>query len=436
MEVDDRAILASKTFTADDQELFARLSGDRNPMHLDPIASRRMLTGAPVVHGMHLVLWCLEELARRRVLPPRPSSLQALFTKPVYVAETASIRLVRIGDEQISLRVEVAGTQTAVLRISFAGRAPSTTAACPRVDNVGTRDLGHAPRVLRFEELAGRGGTVCCSTTASDMARQFPAAGTWVEPVRLLGLAALSYLVGMECPGLHSIFGSITLDFVPQHELSSIDYAVTTTDERMNLVQMRIDGAGLAGTVEAFARQPPVAQMTIASVAEHVARTEFAGQRALIIGGSRGLGELTAKVIAAGGGHPVITYARGVADAEAVKREIVDFGATCDVMQYDAMQPAGPQLASLQEPPTQLYYFATSHIFRRKSEVFQDDLFREFSTVYSSGFHNLCAALSPRTGAALSIFYCGLATLPNMQWPRRREKSSAPILPAPCLAGA
>jgi NAD(P)-dependent dehydrogenase (short-subunit alcohol dehydrogenase family) len=237
------------------------------------------------------------------------------------------------------------------------------------------------------------------------MARQFPAAAAWVEPSRLLGLAALSYLVGMECPGLHSIFATAAVNFVPQHEPSAIDYAVTTADERMNFVQMRIDGAGLAGTVEAFARQPPVAQMTMASVAKHVSRSEFAGQRALIIGGSRGLGEITAKVIAAGGGHPVITYARGLAEAEAVRREIVDFGATCDVLRYDATQPAGPQLASLQEPPTQLYYFATSHIFRRKSEVFQDDLFREFAAVYMSGFYNLCMALSPRTKVGLSSFY-------------------------------
>jgi NAD(P)-dependent dehydrogenase (short-subunit alcohol dehydrogenase family) len=215
----------------------------------------------------------------------------------------------------------------------------------------------------------------------------------------------LSYLVGMECPGLHSIFGTATVEFTPSSgEPPVIDYMVTTADERVNLVRMSINGAGFIGTVEAFARLPPVAQMTMASVSRYVSRGEFAGQRALIVGGSRGLGELTAKVTAAGGGHPIITYARGVADAEALRREIVDFGASCDVLRYDATQPAPPQLTALREPPSQLYYYASSHISRRKSEVFQDDLFREFYAIYVSGFYNLCVALSS-PGAALSIFY-------------------------------
>jgi NAD(P)-dependent dehydrogenase (short-subunit alcohol dehydrogenase family) len=39
---------------------------------------------------------------------------------------------------------------------------------------------------------------------------------------------------------------------------------------------------------------------------------EFAGATALIIGGSRGLGELTAKLLAKGGARILITYATGV----------------------------------------------------------------------------------------------------------------------------
>jgi NAD(P)-dependent dehydrogenase (short-subunit alcohol dehydrogenase family) len=237
------------------------------------------------------------------------------------------------------------------------------------------------------------------------MASQFPAATSWVGADRILGLATLSYLVGMECPGLHSIFGTATVDFAPPPGAAVIHYSVVTADERLNLVRMSICGAGLIGTVEAFARLPPVAQMTMESVSRYVSRGEFAGQHALIVGGSRGLGELTAKVMAAGGGHPIITYARGVADAEALQREIVDFGATCDVLRYDATKPPAAQLTSLREPPTQLYYYATGPIFRRRSTVFEEELFREFCDFYVSGFYNLCAELSPPGGRALAIFY-------------------------------
>ncbi|HNC74922.1 MAG TPA: MaoC/PaaZ C-terminal domain-containing protein, partial [Elusimicrobiota bacterium] len=38
------------------QNAFARLSGDANPLHVDPAAARRLLFGRAVVHGVHGVL--------------------------------------------------------------------------------------------------------------------------------------------------------------------------------------------------------------------------------------------------------------------------------------------------------------------------------------------------------------------------------------------
>jgi acyl dehydratase len=41
----------SRTFTAEDVELFARISGDRNPLHFDPDFAGRTRLGALVVQG-------------------------------------------------------------------------------------------------------------------------------------------------------------------------------------------------------------------------------------------------------------------------------------------------------------------------------------------------------------------------------------------------
>ena len=48
-----------------EHEEFARISGDFNPIHCDPVKARRMpaLSGRPILHGMHLVLHCLDVLA-------------------------------------------------------------------------------------------------------------------------------------------------------------------------------------------------------------------------------------------------------------------------------------------------------------------------------------------------------------------------------------
>jgi acyl dehydratase len=41
----------TKTFTADDVETFARLTGDRNPLHFDESFARRTRPGRLIVHG-------------------------------------------------------------------------------------------------------------------------------------------------------------------------------------------------------------------------------------------------------------------------------------------------------------------------------------------------------------------------------------------------
>ena len=42
------------------QASFAAVSGDSNPIHLDPLAARRSLAGGAVVHGIHALLWALD----------------------------------------------------------------------------------------------------------------------------------------------------------------------------------------------------------------------------------------------------------------------------------------------------------------------------------------------------------------------------------------
>jgi NAD(P)-dependent dehydrogenase (short-subunit alcohol dehydrogenase family) len=167
-------------------------------------------------------------------------------------------------------------------------------------------------------------------------------------------------------------------------------------------VQIDIAGSGLAGRIDAFARHQPTAQADMKTVSARVTGRPFIGQRALIVGGSRGLGEVTAKIIAAGGGHPVVTYREGREEAGRVATEIRQAGGMCDVMQYDVLHPAG--LGDIGNVDS-CYYFATAKIFQRKSALFEPDKLRVFLDYYVDGFFNLCAALPKRDAGKVAIFY-------------------------------
>ena len=143
----------------------------------------------------------------------------------------------------------------------------------------------------------------------------------------------------------------------------------------------------------------------LAAVASRVTPGEFAGQRALILGGSRGLGATVAFIVAAGGGVPLITYRTGAAEAAALKRAIRATGRRAETLRFDAASDtAALERAASHFGATHLYYFATPRIFARRHEPFDAALFQRFSSVYVDAFARACTAVA-MTAPALRVFY-------------------------------
>ena len=55
-----KILVASRTFTLEDQNTFAKFSGDFNPIHINEKESIKTHAGQPIVHGVHMVLWALD----------------------------------------------------------------------------------------------------------------------------------------------------------------------------------------------------------------------------------------------------------------------------------------------------------------------------------------------------------------------------------------
>ncbi len=398
----DPSTLASRRFNLADQERFANISGDRNPMHLDPLLARRTQAGAPVVHGVHLLLWALDAFAENHSGLPPLRSFRARFNKFVYVEDSAKVVLAHRQLESVRLNVCVTGAPMMLVEVQFGDPRGET------IDLLTSDELIPPPATaldFNFEQMSNRSGRFAFATPPEAVAAMFPAVAGWIGPRRVAALAASSNLVGMICPGLHSIFRGISIETCAETETQDVlAFRVTETDPRFHLVRHEIAGGGLTGSLETFARTPPVSQATMQSLAGLVNPTEFAGAIALVVGGSRGLGELTSKLVATGGGHVIITYQVGRADAERVAREILEAGGTAEAMAYDARRAAEKQLAGLANAPTHLYYFATPTISQRQSEVFVPGRFDDFNAVYVHGFWQLSVALRARR-AGLSIFY-------------------------------
>lgn len=394
-------VIGTRRFLLEDQRLFADLAGDANPIHMDPAAARRSVVGDAVVHGMHLVLWALERLALSPIPAGPLSHVSVSFLKAVFLDEEVSLSVQGESAGEIRLDLAVGTKKAASIRLRCQPLPEDTGPARDEALRPAT-----APLEIAFADMAAQQGEVPFAATGERFAAAFPAASACFGAAALRELAACSRLVGMCCPGLRSVFSRLSLEWYGRGPTAPLRYRVSGVDPRFSLVRIAVQGAAVSGSIEAFSPPPPPAQLGMADLAQRIGPEAFATQTALVVGGSRGLGELTAKTIAAGGGKVVLTYAVGRAEAERVAEEIRQFGGQARCLPYDVTQPAAPQLDALgADRPSHVYYYATCQIFRANTAAFDLARLERFQRFYLHGFLELCQALRDGGTTRLSCFY-------------------------------
>ncbi len=387
-------IIAERTFSLEDQLNFAALSGDANPMHVDAVAARRTVFGAPVVHGLHLLCWALDSwLSERGQAAVALTKITGSFDRGVLPGETVHVSA---GGDGNQFTLIVRRDQTTMSTIKGAvGPSVPYSEYLPPLRLVSCREIDYAG-------ASQAQGALPLAYSATDATRMFPHLHAALPPFQVAALLTSTRLVGMECPGLHSLYRGLDLRFDGQAQGGpEMRYSVSEADERFSQLRIAVEGPGFQGSLRALVRPAPYAQAKYQDLANIVPPGEFAEQRAVIVGGSRGLGEIAAKLLAAGGADVTITYHRGKADAETVAAEIIRSGGRCAVAPLDATRPVPMDGI---ETPTHIYYFATPHITSDKTVVFSADRFAEYVRYYVTGFADTVTQLG-REAKALQVLY-------------------------------
>jgi hypothetical protein len=393
------ALNNERRFTARDQQTFAELSGDYNPMHLDPVAARRTLFGRGLVHGIHAALWGLDAAMEDGDGDVSLTSMLASFPSPIGVDEPVRVSRTSAGDE-VEVALEVRGATAAWVRFGLSARLDPGRGLPP--DGLPER---RPCRDTVPDELPERSGCLPLHLDRARAASLFPALSRRLDPNQLAQILATTRLVGMECPGLRSVFSELRAAFSgPTADGEGLSYRVNRWYPALSLVSIDLQGAGMTGSLKAFVRPAPRLQPPMRELAGLVQPGEFAGQRALVIGGSRGLGEVTAKLLAAGGASVVLTYRSGAAEAEGIVRDIVGGGGESSCAPWDVLSPGEPPAMPPGWSPTHLYYFATPHIATGVPGNFSAELFDTFRAYYVAGLLNSVAAVE--RGGDLRAVFC------------------------------
>jgi hypothetical protein len=373
----------SRSFSREEQLAFARLSGEFNPIHLDPIAARRLLFGRDVLHGLQLVLWAADQWLAGRSARVRFKTFQVVYRRAVGIDEAVEFAIDSASPDRA--RVEVTADGASVLTAEFACEADDRH-ELEIPDGAFERS---APRERTASELRDCAGSLPLRLDRALVAQLFPELARLLPADQLASILATTRMVGMEAPGLHSVCRSLNLSDVEGRSEPSLAYRTSRYDPRFSLLDLWVEAPGLAGTVSTGIRPEPVPQAPYSAAREQVTPAEFAWHRALVVGGSRGLGEAAGKLLAAGGADVRLTWHRGEQDAQRVVSEIRAGGGAAASFQLDVLRGAERLPKCLGDwQPTLLCYFATPFMFAGSHGRFSDSLFQSFCDFYVTGFHS------------------------------------------------
>jgi hypothetical protein len=393
-------ISGARIFRMADQQDFADLSGDRNPLHVDPLAAERLLFGAVVVHGIHALLWGLEVLLSGLPAARRLRALRVDFIHPIYLDEEITIRWSKATNDAYESVIATPRWSSAIkISCSFDERLA--------VDPPVSADLADKPvcQELTAADYENAQGETELSLPPA-FRRHFPHLGRSLLAYQSAILLASTRVVGMLCPGLHSVYSSLELAFDGEcsAETGRLSYKTRKWRPRFRALELDISAWDARGTIACFVRPGPFMQPSFEKVRNIVEAGTFRKQRALIVGGSRGLGELAVKLISAGGGEVTMTYHSRRADALRIQDELARAGVHIACREFDILANEASPSADTRSF-THLYYFAAPRILPRDPSLPGTDFFRRYKAYFLTGFLRLLARIPAAEGQTLGVFY-------------------------------
>lgn len=406
--------LGAYTFSSDMSRMFALLSGDSNPIHLDNEAARRTYFGKTIVHGIHLVLRGCELFCSADRSGVEPRQLKVFFNKPVSTGSTIDYF---VSNEPAKKLIKLNGICNGSLvfrAVIYMQNVPITSLKNYHEDyapfSIQPVSLNDEPLDLDQSQLVGLQGELRLDFSAEKKESQnlFPQLMNCWPPSFLNGMLTSTYIVGMRAPGLHSIFTSLDISWeyaTNNNGPEFIRFHVVDMHPTIRRCEVKAVGASWRATMQAFIRPKPSIQPKYQELAARVKSGLFTGQRALVLGGSRGIGECTAKLLAAGGADVVLSYAVSKKIASSVVEEITAGGGNGRMIEFNTDE--GISITDALPGswhPTHLYYFITPPIIGERFE-FSHYNFEHYFHHYVTLFNQIVTQLREVSKYPLSILW-------------------------------
>ena len=331
-----------------------------------------------------MLLWVLDCWISKKKKVLELSAINTTFIKPLNVG--CEVSLINHNSNNKHEKIELISDGVVLTRIDFVWDYCNKR-SFNFIKSNNPRKI--KSKIITKEKIESESGEVELYLNIESVDKLFPNLIRYFSNLQIATLLASTRLVGTKCPGMFSIYSEINLLFNNDRVTDKLKYKVAKYDNRFSLVYMQISGSYINGMIKSFIRPKEVKQDHFMTIRKNVKKNEFKRQSAIIIGGSRGLGEVTAKLLAAGSADIKLSYNKGEEDAKKIVNDINSNGGNAEYFNYDVISPNEQSLKKVLNDwsPTHLYYFATPFIFSGIKGKFSDNIFRNFCEYYVTGFN-------------------------------------------------
>lgn len=309
-------------FCKNDLMDFSRVSGDKNPLHIDEVYARKTSYGEVVVFG---ILALIKSLPLGMNKPIK--NIKVRFLKAIHLNQDYTAVYSHESADKTTCSLLMGSTPVMKVVLEFSNEED--------LDQKSFEKIDHSHSMIRSEiNLTDMQKSQFSGTYSADSA--------YVENLLTAGkissnnyhqiqsLIFSSYQIGMISPGERALFLELNLNFNrPAGHISQLinyETKITKHDRRFDHLTYEINIQSnktqiASGSLKAFARPASSSNVEIIQTYKKEQSTNLVDKNVLIIGGSRGLGAHITALFASHGAHCHVVYQNSVVEATLLKNE-------------------------------------------------------------------------------------------------------------------
>tara|TARA_Y100001970_G_C14226397_1_gene855954 strand:- start:1226 stop:2584 length:1359 start_codon:yes stop_codon:yes gene_type:complete len=354
-----------KTYYSEDIEKFSKLSKDFNPIHLDKKNETRLIFGKRIVHGMLVLVDILEKISLKKI-SHKVNSINCNFLKPIFLDFKIYYRMKNYKDCTF---IEIISDNQTCVYFELSSKYFKLDKKMKSNLSFKLKSNLNSKKYLNISKELGS------------------------HTLRLI--LFLSYLVGMKFPGKYSIFSNLKFSIEKKYQNIKMINFLLKKNKKFNFYE----GFGKNFPIYFDAiKHPKFSEQTSFKTLKSIINFKKAKKldkksRCLVIGGSRGIGELTLKILLLLGAQVNVTYNKNYENLNKIKKETQTLSHKLKMQKYDIFND-NVNFKNYKY----IFYFPTPKI-KTSEKKFNKELFQNYNLFYNIKFIKFCRKLSKNNNA-------------------------------------